>query len=54
MDDKEIMLHGIIDELYAMDKMDVLEFIENILGEMSQKRLDNILSNLIEERINQN
>jgi formate dehydrogenase maturation protein FdhE len=52
--DKEIMLHGIIDELYAMDKMDVLEFIENILGELSQKRLDNILSNLIEERINQN
>ena len=51
MDDKEIMLHGIIDELYIRDKMDILEFIENILGEMSQKRLDNILSALIEERI---
>jgi hypothetical protein len=53
MDDKEIMLHGIIDELYIRDKMDVLEFIENILGEMSIPRLDNILYNLIEERINQ-
>ena len=52
MDDKEIMLHGIIDELYIRDKMDVLNFLENILGEMSQKRLDNILSALIEERIN--
>lgn len=54
MDDKEIMLHGIMDELYTKDVMSILDFIENILGEMSQKRLDNILSNLIEERINQN
>jgi hypothetical protein len=53
MEDKEIMLHGIIDELFLKDKMDILDFIENILGEMSQKRLDNILSALIEERVNQ-
>ena len=48
----EIILSNIVSELYLRDKMDVLEFIENILGELSQKRLDNILSNLIEERIN--
>lgn len=54
MDDnknKEILLHGVVGELELWDKMEVIYFIENILGEMSEQRLDNILSALIEERI---
>ena len=49
---KEITLSNIVSELYIRDKMDVLEFIHNILGEMSQERLDNILNALAEERVN--
>jgi len=49
---KEITLSNIVSELYTRDKMDVLEFMHNILGEMSQERLDNILNALVEERVN--
>jgi hypothetical protein len=47
---KEITLSNIVSELYIRDKMDVLEFIHNILGEMSQERLDNILNALAKEQ----
>jgi hypothetical protein len=49
---KEITLSNIVSELYIRDKMDVLEFIHNILGEMSQERLNNILNALVEEQVN--
>jgi hypothetical protein len=49
MTDKEIALQGVIGELCILDKSEILDFIENIFGEMSLDRLENILDYLKEE-----
>jgi hypothetical protein len=49
MTNKEIVLQGVMGELCILDKGEILDFIENIFGEMSLDRLENILEHLKEE-----
>ena len=47
----EDLLKQVVGILDSKEKEDVVEFIQNILGEMSEERLSNILSDLKQEEI---